>query len=56
MMYAFFRIATRLPARKLTSPDPFLQQHGFKLCHRLESEWGLLRSDHWERRVPATLA
>ena len=48
-MYAFFRTVTRLPARQLTPPDDILRRHGFKLRRRHESEWGLLRSDHWER-------
>jgi cyclopropane fatty-acyl-phospholipid synthase-like methyltransferase len=48
MMYAFFRAVTRLPARRLTAPDPMLQSHGFRLAHRVVSEWELLRSDLWE--------
>jgi ubiquinone/menaquinone biosynthesis C-methylase UbiE len=49
MMYAFFRAVTRLPARRLTAPDPFLAAHGFVLRERRVSEWGLLRSDLWQR-------
>jgi ubiquinone/menaquinone biosynthesis C-methylase UbiE len=49
-MYLFFRIVTRLPARRLTAPDEFLKQNGFSLRERRESEWGLLKSDFWERR------
>ena len=48
-MYVFFRVVTRLPASELTPPDAYLEHHGFKLQRRLESEWGLLRSDHWKR-------
>lgn len=51
MMYAFFRAATRLPARRLIPPDPFLQQAGFVLHRRTEAEWGLLHSDWWQRRA-----
>lgn len=48
-MYAFFRVAARLPARHLTPPDESLARHGFTLRERRESEWGLLRSDWWRR-------
>jgi ubiquinone/menaquinone biosynthesis C-methylase UbiE len=48
-MYAFFRTVTRLPASHLTNPDSFIQRHGFTLRKRIESEWGLLRSDLWTR-------
>jgi len=46
-MYLFFRTATRLPAKKLTSPDSSLERAGFGLHRRTESEWGLLHSDWW---------
>ncbi|HVU23638.1 MAG TPA: class I SAM-dependent methyltransferase [Opitutus sp.] len=53
LMYAFFRIATRLPARALTPPDSLLAAHGFRLVRRREFEWGLLRADLWDRaRLP----
>jgi ubiquinone/menaquinone biosynthesis C-methylase UbiE len=48
-MYLFFRIATRLPARRLTSPDRYLTRNDFFLCERQVSEWGLLHSDWWRR-------
>lgn len=48
-MYVFFRTVTRLPAKKLTAPDEFLEQAGFTLHRRTESEWGLLHSDWWVR-------
>lgn len=47
LMYAFFRIATRLPAKKLVSPDRLLLKHGYTLRKRQTSEWDLLRSDWW---------
>ncbi len=53
MMYRFFRVATRLPAMKLTSPDLLLEQYGFQLRARQESDWGLLHSDWWQKNVPA---
>ncbi len=48
-MYVFFRVATRLPAGKLSCPDDLIRNQGFELRHRHQSEWGLLRSDFWER-------
>jgi ubiquinone/menaquinone biosynthesis C-methylase UbiE len=53
MMYLFFRLATRLQARSLTTPDRFLEQHSFSLSERRLSEWDLLHSDRWERACPA---
>lgn len=47
LMYVFFRIATSLPARRMTAPDALLRTHGFQLEGRREFEWGLLRSDLW---------
>ncbi|HWA87590.1 MAG TPA: class I SAM-dependent methyltransferase [Opitutus sp.] len=49
LMYAFFRVATRLPARSLTPPDDLLAAHGFQLATRREFEWGLIRADLWRR-------
>lgn len=51
LMYAFFRLATRLPARAWTPPDTCLRKHGFELQERRTSEWGLLRTDLWKRRA-----
>jgi len=49
LMYGFFRIVTRLPARRLTRPDPLLEQAGFRLVGRRTTEWGLLQADLWAR-------
>jgi ubiquinone/menaquinone biosynthesis C-methylase UbiE len=49
LMYSFFRITTRLSARKLTPPDSFLTANGFALQKRKISDWGLLHSDLWEK-------
>jgi ubiquinone/menaquinone biosynthesis C-methylase UbiE len=49
VMYTFFRIVTRLPARSLTSPDPYLESNGFRLRTRDVSDFELLRSDLWEQ-------
>ncbi|RBP44446.1 methyltransferase family protein [Roseimicrobium gellanilyticum] len=48
-MYAFFRVVTRLPATSLTPPDLHLMRAGFILRERVETEWGLLKSDWWVR-------
>ena len=49
LMYAFFRVATRLPARRLTPPRVFLENHAFALREKRTFEWGLLHSDLWVR-------
>ena len=49
LMYGFFRLVTRLPARRLSPPDNALRAEGFTLAGRAESEWGLLRADLWHR-------
>jgi len=48
-MYTFFRKITGLPASELTAPDQFLERAGFTLTSRIESEWGLLHSDWWQK-------
>jgi ubiquinone/menaquinone biosynthesis C-methylase UbiE len=50
MLYRFFRLTTRLPARSLTPPDVFLRQNGFELRVRQVHDWGLLHSDWWQRK------
>ena len=49
LMYAFFRRAIDLPARRLTPPGDFLQAHGFRLRQRQEFEWGLISAEVWSR-------
>jgi ubiquinone/menaquinone biosynthesis C-methylase UbiE len=49
LMYAFFRVAARLPARRLCVPDRWLAAEGFSLKERRVSDWGLLHSDLWVR-------
>jgi len=49
LAYAFFRLATQLPAATLTAPDTILFQSGFQLQQRLISQAGLLHSDVWTR-------
>ena len=54
LMYWFFRVTTRLPAKKLSVPDALLKECGFNLQSRMLSDWDLLRSDRWERAEPST--
>jgi len=49
IMYAFFQLVARLPARRLTPPDASLAAHGFRLLERQNTEWNLLHSDFWAR-------
>ncbi len=48
LMYGFFCRMTKLPARRLTAPDPWLEANRFTLRARQVTEWGLLRSDWWQ--------
>jgi len=48
-LYAFFRVFTRLPAKRLTAPDRCLQMAGFQLRCRQHFNHGLLHSDLWEK-------
>jgi SAM-dependent methyltransferase len=49
VMYGFFRLVTRLPARSLVASEPMLLRRGcVRLAHR-EYEWGLIRSSLWRR-------
>ena len=50
LMYAFFRVFTALPARKLTAPDREFARHGFERSRRADFEWGLIRAELWQRR------
>jgi ubiquinone/menaquinone biosynthesis C-methylase UbiE len=50
-LYTFFRIATRLPAQRLTPPDSCLQRAGFQLKLRRHFNFGLLHSDVWQKGV-----
>lgn len=49
LMYAFFRRATLIRARRVANPDPLLVAAGFALARRRTAEWGLIRSDLWQR-------
>lgn len=54
LMYGFFRVVTRLSARRLTPPDELLVAHGFTCSRRTRYDWGLLQADLWVR--PLALA
>ena len=53
LLYRFFRITCGLTARSLESPDGALQHAGFSLIQRRVREWGLLKSEWWQRRESA---
>jgi len=55
LAYTFFRIATRLPARKLCPPDPELERVGFCLRHRRTFNADLLHADLWERQTARSI-
>ena len=48
-MYAFFRLATRIPARRLVDPAPFLTARGFALRSEATRLRGFLSSRLWAR-------
>ncbi len=53
LMYAFFRMAARVEARRLTPPDDALRAAGFSLRGRAFFSAGLVHSDVWWR-VPGS--
>lgn len=48
-MYRFFRFTTRIAARTLIDPSPFLSDAGFELVHQHLSRNGMLKSELWRR-------
>jgi len=52
VMYAFFRAATRLDARRLTPPDDALMRAGFALTERALFNAELIHSDVWTTKTP----
>ena len=54
-MYLFFVVATRLRARRLTDPAPFLAARGFTLRSEACGLGGFLSSRLWQRSGPAGL-
>ncbi|MEZ5287435.1 MAG: class I SAM-dependent methyltransferase [Vicinamibacterales bacterium] len=49
LMYAFFRVTTRISATHVTPPDPLLERAGFRLDGRTTSNFGLLHADLWSK-------
>ena len=49
LMYRVFRLLTRLPATRLTPPDPYLKSAGFHLASRRLAYRDLLHADLWVR-------
>lgn len=48
-MYAFFRIATRIPARSLIDPSPYLHERGWTVISESSRLGGFLLSRLWQR-------
>jgi len=53
LAYSFFRIATALPARKLTPPQDALRQNGLILERRREFNFDLLYAELWKKEGTA---
>lgn len=51
-MYTFFRTATGITAKQVTSPDPILRGKGFRLISRRLFNRDLIHSDLWARTGP----
>lgn len=50
LLYRFFRVTTALRATRLIPPAPHLSATGFMLHQRETYDWGLLKSEWWQRR------
>jgi ubiquinone/menaquinone biosynthesis C-methylase UbiE len=51
MLYAFFKLTTRISANRLTPPDQYLESSGFRLRERRLDSLGFAHSDVWEREI-----
>jgi trans-aconitate methyltransferase len=51
MLYAFFKLTTALSANRLTPPDKFLTNAGFRLVDRRLASFGFAHSDFWQRNI-----
>jgi ubiquinone/menaquinone biosynthesis C-methylase UbiE len=56
LMYAFFRPVTKLSAKRLIEPGPFMQAAGFARLESRRFDCGLLGSELWQRRSLACSA
>jgi SAM-dependent methyltransferase len=53
LLYRFFRVVCGLEADALVVPDEALVAAGFSCHARRTSEWGLLKSEWWQRGQPS---
>ena len=53
VMYAFFKVATRLPAGRLVDPRPSLRAEGFALVRENRRLGGFLAAGLWKRQKSA---
>jgi ubiquinone/menaquinone biosynthesis C-methylase UbiE len=49
LAYAFFRVATKLPARSLVPPQPLLIRNGLRILERAQFNFDLLYAELWEK-------
>jgi hypothetical protein len=49
LLYGFFKLTTALSANRLTPPDKFLSEAGFKLAERRLANFGFAYADLWMR-------
>lgn len=56
VMYAFFRLATRLSAKSLADPKPFLFANGLVRVEELTWQGGFLSAALWQRPLTPVLA
>jgi ubiquinone/menaquinone biosynthesis C-methylase UbiE len=52
LAYSFFRRATGLSARKIVSPQPFLERSGLRRVKRAEFNFGLMYAEMWKKAGP----
>jgi len=50
LLYGFFRVVCGVAADHLVAPDAELEKAGFSRRGRVTSEWGLLKSEWWQRQ------
>ncbi len=48
-MHCFFRTVAGISARRLTNPSSFLEEHGFRSVNQRYSQFGLVKSELWQR-------
>jgi ubiquinone/menaquinone biosynthesis C-methylase UbiE len=55
VMYAFFRLTTRLPAKSLADPNPFLLANGLERVEEVTWQGGFLSAALWQRSVTVSV-